>query len=254
MKRVLLMFGNEIERKSLIESAYFLKHSLGFEIVPLYIRDISRERVIAATDGLLMSGRTFINESWEEVEKEEIDDIRKMLTENNMKEELLIDVGLVSDVVKEQMKKCDILLMGKNDVLAENEVDALRANYKVVMLIGKKPLASFNKVIIGNDDGVKVNRSCYHFMSIFPNIENFHSFVLNKKLEENNLLSYLKEHGKNVTHEEIEKEEFETILDKINLSDIFIMGNLSRSYFFEKIIGKNGIKLIEKTDTPIFIG
>ena len=48
--------------------------------------------------------------------------------------------------------------------------------------------------------------------------------------------------------------DYDEVLEKINECDFFVMGNLSRSYFFEKIIGKNGIKLLEKSKTPIFIG
>ena len=43
-------------------------------------------------------------------------------------------------------------------------------------------------------------------------------------------------------------------MKKVDGADLLIMGNLSRSYFFEKIIGKNGIKLLEKGKAPIFIG
>ena len=53
MRRALALFGNEIERGSLAESAAFLEKELGFKIYPLYVKDIAREKLMSATDGLM---------------------------------------------------------------------------------------------------------------------------------------------------------------------------------------------------------
>ena len=45
MRRALVLFGNEIERGSLAESAAFLEKELGFKIYPLYVKDIAREKL-----------------------------------------------------------------------------------------------------------------------------------------------------------------------------------------------------------------
>lgn len=49
----LTIIWNEMERDNLIESAVYLQNSLGFKIMPLYIKDMSRDKIIAAsTDGI----------------------------------------------------------------------------------------------------------------------------------------------------------------------------------------------------------
>ena len=144
--------------------------------------------------------------------------------------------------------------MGKNDILTEREINLLKANYKSILLIGEKPLQAIENVLIGNDNGVKVNRSCTHFMNLFPEVKRFSSFVINKEIEENMLVEYLVGHEKDVEHEEIITNNYEDVIKRINEADLFIMGNLSKSYLFEKVIGKNGIKLLEKGKVPIFIG
>ena len=53
MRRALVLFGNEIERGSLADSVVFLEKQLGFKIYPIYVRDIAREKLMTATDGLL---------------------------------------------------------------------------------------------------------------------------------------------------------------------------------------------------------
>lgn len=255
MRRALVLFGNEIERGSLAQSAVFLEKQLGFKIYPLYVRDIAREKLMSATDGLMLAGRTpFINQGWEEIEKIEIQGIEEILKEKGIEAQLVIDIGDVSEVVTEHMKRCDLLVMGKNDILTEKEISILKGNYKSMLLIGEKPLQAMENILIGNDNGVKVNRSCTHFIGLFPEIKKFSSFVINKEIEENMLVEYLVGHGKEVVHEELTTNSYEDVLNRVNEADLFIMGNLSKSYFFEKVIGKNGIKLLEKGKAPIFIG
>ena len=255
MRRALVLFGNEIERGSLAESAAFLEKELGFKIYPLYVKDIAREKLMSATDGLMLAGRApFISHGWEEIEQAEIQGIKEVLKEKNIDAELCVDIGDVAEVVTEHMKRCDLLVMGKSDILTEKEINILKGNYKSMLLIGERPLSSMENIVIGNDNGVKVNRSCNHFISLFPEIKRFSSFVINKEIEDNMLVDYLVGHEKEVIHEELTTNNYEDVLKRVDEADLFIMGNLSKSYFFEKIIGKNGIKLLEKGKAPIFIG
>ena len=256
MRKALLLFGNEMERENLIDSAVYLQNSLGFKIIPLYIKDMSRDKIIAAsTDGMMMSGRSpFIMQGWADMEKEEIEGAEKLLKEKGISETLEVDIGLVAEIVTEKMKECDVLLVGKNETITEKIVSILKGNYKSIIFIGEKALTKMDKVLIANDDGVKINRSCYQFTNIFPEVKEFNSFTINKELEDNVLIEYLKGKEKIVNHEVLNTADYNEVLEKINEYDFFVMGNLSRSYFFEKIVGKNGIKLLEKSKTPIFIG
>ena len=256
MRKALLLFGNEIERENLVDSAVYLQNSLGLKIYPLYIKDMSRDKIVAAsTDGMMLGGRSpFIMQGWADVEKEEIEGLERDLKVKGIIEPLEVDIGLVNEIVTEKMKECDTLLIGKNEVITERVVGILKGNYKSIILIGEKPLASLEKVLIANDDGVKINRSCYQFTNLFTEVKKFDSFSINIDLEDNILLTYLKDKEKIVDHRVVKTSNYDEILERIGQYDFFIMGNLSRSYFFEKIIGKNGIKLLEKSKAPIFIG
>lgn len=256
MRKALLLFGNEIDRGNLIESAVYLQNSLKFKIYPLYIKDMSRDKIVAAsTDGMMLGGRSpFIMQGWADIEKEEIESLEKELKDKGINAPLEVDIGLVNEIVTEKMKECDTLLIGKNEVITERIVGVLKGNYKSVILIGEKPLNSLEKVLIANDDGVKINRSCYQFTNLFTEVTKFDSFSINLELDDNILLEYLKDKDKIVDHRVLKTNNYDEILDGIAKYDLFIMGNLSRSYFFEKIIGKNGIKLLENAKTPIFIG
>ena len=153
MRKALLLFGNEMERDNLIESAVYLQNSLGFKIMPLYIKDMSRDKIIAAsTDGMMMSGRSpFIMQGWADMEKQEIEDIEKILKSKGIKTELEVDIGLVPEIVTDRMKSCDTLLIGKNEAITERIVSILKGNYKSIIFVGEKPLNGMDKVIIAND-------------------------------------------------------------------------------------------------------
>ena len=91
MRRALVLFGNEIERGSLAESAAFLEKELGFKIYPLYVKDIAREKLMSATDGLMLAGRApFISHGWEEIEQAEIQGIKEVLKEKNIDAESVV--------------------------------------------------------------------------------------------------------------------------------------------------------------------
>lgn len=114
-----------------------------------------------------------------------------------------------------------------------------------MLLIGERPLSSMENIVIGNDNGVKVNRSCNHFISLFPEIKRFSSFVINKEIEDNMLVDYLVGHEKEVIHEELTTNNYEDVLKRVDEADLFIMGNLSKAISL-KNYRKNGIKLLEK--------
>lgn len=255
MRKALVLFGNEIERGALIDTAIYLKRELGFKLETLYIRNIAREKAMITPAGLAVVGRVpLLHQGWNEIEQAEIESIKKAFKEKGLEEELVVDSGVIDETVTEHMKSCDMLVIGKNDTLGDREIDLLKANYKTMLLIGKKPLSSIEKVYIGNDDGVKVNRSCYHFIHLFPEVKNFNSIIINYDVKMNKLAEYMKQNEKEVQEFKLKSTDYKLILDEVAKADLFIMGNLSRSYFLEKIVGKNGVKLLEKGEAPIFIG
>lgn len=252
MKKALVLFGSEIDKKTLLESAIYLQ-KLGFTLSPLYIKDISKDKMMVGSEGIAIMGRTpLLNNAWIEVEKLEVAEINSCLSDYSLPP-LEIKTGIPNEIITQEMKKFDILLMGKN-ILSDSNISILKDNYKAILLIGEKPLVSLENILIGNDDGVKVNRSCYQFLHLFPSVNKFTSMAINKQLEENILLNYLKDKEKEVIHQEFSSSDYSDIIQEVEKFNLFIMGNLSKSYFFEKIIGKNGVKLLESVKTPIFIG
>lgn len=254
--RALLLFGDEIDRNSLIESGKYLRDNYGFKLLPLYVRDIKRNEIIPySPDGMILDDMSTITaDQWEGFEAEEIEQIGSLLRARGVQEELKTDIGLVPDVVKEAMKEADLLLVGKGEVLSDNQLSFLKELYKPIILVGKKRIC-FDSIMIANDDGTRVNRSCFAFMNMFPEIRDFTAVTIDVELEENHLVRYLKSREKDVQKifitEEGEDKFHESYPQEFSL---VITGNLKRSYLLEKLIKKRGVSLVENYEASTFIG
>lgn len=254
--RVLLLFGDEIDRNSLIESGKYLRDSFGFQLFPFYVRDIKRSEMIPYTpDGMTVDDASALNiEQWEGFEDEEIETISSLLKARGVKEELKTEVGLVPEVVREAMKEMDLLLAGKGEMLSDNQISFLKQLYKPIILVGKKRVY-FDRIMIANDDGTRVNRSCFAFMNMFPEVQDFTAVTIDVELEENHLERYLRTRGKNVQKIFITGEGEEKFRENYPQEfSLVITGNLKRSYLLEKLIKKRGVGLVENSQVSTFIG
>ncbi|MGL5122942.1 MAG: hypothetical protein ACRC6K_02080 [Fusobacteriaceae bacterium] len=257
MKKALVLFGNgeNIENiEKIIESCKYLKEQFNFSISGLFLSDIRAEAILGqGIDGMILdSTRSTLTEDWIYFEQEGMDNIKKKLKENNLQMEMIHEIGITRETINEYMKSSDLLILGKTTLTSDILIEVLKENYKSIIILGNEKL-DFSNLYIANDDGIKVNRSCYSFMNIFPNFNNFNSFSLVSEEKINILNKYLNEKDKNVN--EIKIKTKEELIEKLaEKTGLLIMGNLSRSYFFKKITRKTGLKLLEKVNMSIYIG
>ncbi|MCJ8341610.1 MAG: hypothetical protein MJH09_01975 [Cetobacterium sp.] len=256
MRRALLLFSCEVDRKDLIESAVYLKEKFNFDILPLYVRDIRRDEIVPmSVEGMVLDpGNDLMTEQWKNFEDMELRKIRTALEKHGINSKLNVEIGLVPEIVRTYLKKCDLLIFGKGEIISENVITLLKDQYKPIIMVKDAPL-SMEKVGIATDDGVKINKSLSNFLNLFPGIDKFLMLSWNYEPEENNLLDLLKYKEKEVTFmnfkDDSGKVEF---YNKVRELDILIMGNLSRSYFFEMITRRKGLNILENAETTMFIG
>jgi len=257
MKKVLVVFNEGSKKNILVESALFFKNRFGYEVIPLYIKDVRRDEILPATmDGMIinLSNNSFTEERVA-LEEMEVEKLRKELELKGIKSPLNLEFGFPWDIIKEYMKSADLLMFEKGETLSQAAIEVLKNHFKPVIMIGEKGITSFDKVGVSSDDGVKINKSVFSFINIFPEIDNFLILTLLYKLEKHTLLKYLEEKEKKVEwkvfEDEMAKDKY---LEEVNKLDLLIMGNLSSSYFFEKITGRKGLSIMEKSQTSIFIG
>ena len=247
MKKVLVVFGEGSKKNALIDSAIFFKEKFGYEIVPLYVRDVRRDEIIPATmDGMIvnLSNNSFTQER-DAFEEEEVNHLKEKLRIKGVYSTLNVEFGFPWDIIKEYMKSADLLIFEKGEALSESAITVLKNHFKPMIMRGDKAITSLENVGISSDDGVKINKSTFSFINIFPEIKDFKMLTLLYVIENNTLLKYLKDKGKNVEYKNFDGENAkEDYLEEINKLDLLIMGNLSRGYFFEKITGKKGLNIM----------
>lgn len=256
MKKVLILFENETTTENLIEGAIYLKEKMGFTVSGLYINDIRRDGVMTqGIEGAIYdTTRTIMREEFLELRNQEIKNIKKKLKNIDFEMKIKTETGIFNEIVREEMKTNDILYVGKGNLVSDFLLEVLKENYKSVLIQGEKPL-DFTNIFIANDNGVKINRSCYQFMNCFPTYKNIKIIEGKNVSEKSSLLEYLTSHSYNCKNEILEnKEDVIDVLSKEGLSGVLIMGNLSRSYFLERLTGKIGMKLLKQTPLSIYIG
>ena len=249
MEKILILFKYYNDAKLAIENFKSLKEKFDFEILPLYIKELK-----------VPTGMTFLSPSMtmdilKEYEDEYIENLKNLLKKEKIDEELTVEIGINKDIIQEYLKKVDCLMIEEVEYLDEDFLDILKVVYKPVIVINKN-ISKFESVVIVSDDGVKINKSVNSFIRDFPQIKEVTLLSWNYKFEENHLLDLLKRKGIKVKIDMF-NQQFNTkdeFFEKMNEFDLIVMGNLSRTFFFERITKRMGIEIIEKAVKPIFIG
>lgn len=256
-KNVLLVLGNGYNRENLIESAIYLRDNLNFEIRPIHVRDVRKKEFLPnAIDGIMLEPMIAdINKEWAKYEDKEIIKIQKLLKVHGINSELEIKYGITPEVVIQELKKSDMLLIEKEEKFTEDLIILMKKFFKPIIVVRDKPL-KLEKIAIANDDGTKVNKSFQRFSNIFNDIKEINSLRLiedSAEEEENCLESFILNKNLKLNSKSFKKENIYLFMEECNKSDILIMGNLSSSYLFEKITKKIGIKIMESVETTLFI-
>jgi len=166
----------------------------------------------------------------------------------------MIEDGITPDIIREKMKGYDLLIMGITEKIDENLKSIMKTHYKPIFLIPSKSEYKFENIIFADDNGENSNKSIFKFMNCFENIENYKFISVNIENKSENLKKYMEIAGKKVEITDKKGDETEIIISESEEMDILIMGNLKHFFIYEKLTGKVGLKLLQNSKIPIFIG
>lgn len=226
-KNVLLVLGNGYNRENLIESAIYLRDNLNFEIRPIHVRDVRKKEFLPnAIDGIMLEPMIAdINKEWTKYEDEEIIKIQKILKSHGINSDLEIKYGITPEVVIQELKKSDMLLIEKEEKFTEDLIILMKKFFKPIIVVRDKPL-KLEKIAIANDDGTKVNKSFQRFSNIFNDIKEINSLKLiedSSEEEENYLESFILNKNLKLNSKLFKKENIDLFIEECNKSDILIM-------------------------------
>ena len=254
LRRVLILFGNELNTEQLLETGKRLKSRYNCEVKGLYVKDVRKHEIIPpSVEGLVIDPSSrYIVEEWDRFENEQIEKLKTTLS-GFSSEDLIIREGITPDTALEELKAYDLLVIGKGGRISADLKELLKYHYKPLIIVGDKPI-NLDCVLLANDKSFRINKSFFRFMSIFEDVTEFGSISVGLEQEEDeSLKEYLKGSNKVVREREVEGDEFEEIEKAAEDCGILIMGDLTHSYLLEKITGHAGVKLIENLKISIFI-
>lgn len=253
MKKVVVLLKNGNNLDLILKSYINLKNRFDFEIVPVYIRDIAYKIPISET--VLNSGGAA--EILNGIEDEFINQIHDYFRIYKIEAELLIQSEVGVDEVKTLLKTADLLMLEQSIYLGDLFLELLKIAYRPIIILRNSPI-NLESISIVSNDGVKVNKSVYNFLNLFPHLEikNIPILSWNCDYKKHYLVDLIKSKGLlcdviNFDSKDDTIKDFYFALNKFNL---VIMGNLSRSFFFEKITNRTGLNLLENLNTSLFIG
>lgn len=254
MKKILVAFGNGFYETNLIKSAKFLRDSLNMSVDFIFVKDLLKdEKMIVGLEPMYTTKSSANFNDILDIENKRMLEIDNSIKKLNFNKVETIS-GVFTDVINKEMKKYDMLMIDKDISLNDGLLNVLKTHYKPVILIGTKALENLDNITLANDRGLKINKSVYEFINNFTDVKTFTSITIEnqQKANDKSTIKYLKE--KNYEVKSIIIQNLEDGISTFNNSDLTVMGNLSKTFFIEKIIGKNGLKLLEQLENPIFIG
>lgn len=253
MKKVLFLVKNIDEINEAIKFVEVLQKKFSYmESHVLYIRDVMKYDMMSTNiEGISVQGTiNVLLKEYSELEKENFN-----LLEQKMKNKFQKIYSLEGDsveIVLEELKSYDLLVVVKSKELSSTMKELLRYHYKPMIILSKtneEYIYNIDKILMLNDGGYKANKSVFSYFNLFKE-ENIDILRVNVEEDEKLIARF----GKicNVINKTGDKNSI--ILDMIKDYGFIIMGDLQFSVFFEKIAGNVGIKVIENSLSPIFIG
>jgi len=257
LNRILILFGNELDKNNLLKTGKHLQEKYGTEVYGLYIRDIRKYEVLPPTvEGLVVdNSANFMIREWERSENIQVEELQKVFKNYFPVNNLLIEEGITQEIVEEKMLGFDLTIVEKTNTITSNQKELLRHHYKPVLLIPENINLKVEKVMIANDKSERVNKSIFSFLSKFDKLNNFTSVAINLDDEiDDEFSKYMETAGKTLNTLEFEGKPVDIISKKSKEFDILIMGDLKHSFLLERLTGNTGLKLLENIDIPIYIG
>ena len=139
LRRVLILFGNELNTEQLLETGKRLKARYNCEVKGLYVKDVRKHEIIPpSVEGLVIDPSSrYIVEEWDRFENEQIEKLKKTLS-GFSSEDLLIREGITPDTALEELKAYDLLVIGKGGRISADLKELLKYHYKPLIIVGDK--------------------------------------------------------------------------------------------------------------------
>ena len=251
-KRFLFLLTNEDELQSASKFSSMIRQKLNdVDVIALYVKDVMKYEVFLnnVTGYGIQSSSAIVVEEYKSIEDKIYENVKRSAIPYFDK--VYSREGDTHEVILEEMKAFDALVVVKSNEMTVAMKNLLKDHYKpLIILSNNHKEYNLDKILMLNDGGYKVNKSIFAFFHLFgeKNID-----VLRVNVTETNRLT---ERFGNVCNviDKTSDDVYETIMEKVPSYDMIVIGELRYTVLSERLTGQTGIKIIENTDSPIFMG
>ncbi len=255
LNRVLIQLTNPDEAEFLSKFTRVLNEKYPrMEVTGLYVKNL--DEYMRYNSALFSDAyyQDFMS-TWKQIEEKKEGEVRDAF-ERFFPDTAFLSYNGYSDVVAmNELRMFDMLILAKQSYITREVKALLSSLYKPIMIIPERDTYKLDNILFADDERPESNRAFFSFMTLFDRIASFKALGVNIEKETfRDLNDYLKKTGKSISYHFREGHADELILEYARDFDCLIMGDLKHSFLVERLGGKVGLKILERTEIPLFIG
>ena len=249
-KKALFLVTAENEVQPLVNFAGIFKQKYNVDIDVVYIKDVLKYEVFPVSiEGMgLNIGANYAFKEYRELEEKTVKKIKEKMTDNISN--FYTKDGETSEIVLEELKKYDLLVLVKNEKVTSVLKEILRSIFKPLIILPNIEDFKLDNLMLLDDGAYNANKTLFTFFHMFGE-QKVDVLRVNVEEEDENGLSERFGSNYNLIHKK--GDTFKTIMNEAQNYDLVLMGDLRYTIMVERITGKLGIRILESLQKPIFI-
>ncbi len=249
-KKALFLVTAENEIQPLVNFAGIFKKKYDVEIDVIYIKDVLKYEVFPVSiEGMgLNIGANYAFKEYRELEEKTVKKIKEKMTADISN--FYTKDGETSEIILEELKKYDLLVLVKNEKVTPVLKEILRSIFKPLIILPNVENFRLDNLVLLDDGAYNANKTLFTFFYIFGEQK---MNVLRVNVEEDDENSLAQRFGENYNLIHKKGDTFKTITNESQNYDLVLMGDLRYTVMVERITGKLGVRILENLQKPIFI-
>ena len=249
-KKALFLVTAENEIQPLINFAKVFKQKYNADADVIYIKDILKYEVFPVSiEGMgLNIGANYAFKEYRELEEKTVKKLKEKMTDDISN--FYTKDGETSEIVLEELKKYDLLVLVKNEKVTPVLKEILRSIFKPLIILPNVKDFKLDNLMLLDDGAYNANKTLFTFFHIFGEQK---VDVLRVNVEEEDEDSLTERFGDNYNLIHKKGDTFKIIMNEAQNYDLVLMGDLRYTVMVERITGKLGVRILENLQKPIFI-
>ena len=218
-KKALFLVTTENEVQPLINFAKIFKQKYSVDVDVLYIKDVLKYEVFPVSiEGMgLNIGANYAFKEYRELEEKTVKKLKEKMTDDISN--FYTKDGETSEIVLEELKKYDLLVLVKNEKVTSVLKEILRSIFKPLIILPNMENFKLDNLMLLDDGAYNANKTLFTFFHIFGEQK---VDVLRVNVEEDDENSLVERFGENYNLIHKKGDTFKTIMTRIGSNSKYI--------------------------------